>query len=207
MKYTPDSLNALSARVLRSFGCDSNEAKIVADHLVDANLSGHDSHGIGMLPMYGEQVRDGNLIPNQTPDLRPAEGAISVVDAKRGFGHRMCLLALDHAFKTVSQHRVASAIEPPVFAEPEPPQSDAVKHSMSSEEATIPQLQVVGQNMGNGEVGMLDNRDEELSAEQALELVEVVDGWGMPSVVMGDFNSDPRDPRPFSEPDHRRTCH
>lgn len=107
MKYTPDSLNALSARVLRSFGCDSNEAKIVADHLVDANLSGHDSHGIGMLPMYGEQVRDGNLIPNQTPDLRPAEGAISVVDAKRGFGHRMCLLALDHAFKTVSQHRVA----------------------------------------------------------------------------------------------------
>jgi len=62
--------------------------------------------------------------------------------------------------------------------------------------------------VGAGEVRFVTTHLESLwsegatpvNAEQALELVEVVDGWGMPSVVMGDFNSDPRDPRPLTEP-------
>lgn len=60
-----------------------------------------------MLPLYGEQVRDGNLVPNQTPKLHDATGAIPVVDAKRGFGHHMALLALDHAMQTVPEHKGA----------------------------------------------------------------------------------------------------
>ena len=107
MHYTPDSLKQFASAALTIFGCDEVECRIVADHLLDANLTGHDSHGIGMLPMYGEQVLDGNLVPNQAPDLQPAIGAIAVVDAKRGFGHRMALLALDHAMQGVAEHKVA----------------------------------------------------------------------------------------------------
>ena len=107
MSYTPDSLINLADTVLRSFGCDAEEAAIVAEHLVEANLAGHDSHGIGMLPMYGDNVRAGHLVPNQTPDFFEPIGAVSVVDAKQGFGHRMSLLALDHAMKTVPVHKVA----------------------------------------------------------------------------------------------------
>ncbi|MCL4152616.1 UNVERIFIED_CONTAM: hypothetical protein GTU68_033501, partial [Idotea baltica] len=88
-------------------GCNEREAKIVSDHLIRANLTGHDSHGIGMLPMYALQVKDGNLIPNQTPVFHAPVGAISVVDAQRGFGHHMTLLALDHAMRTIDEHRVA----------------------------------------------------------------------------------------------------
>lgn len=107
MRYASDSLTTFTLEVLRSFGCNENEANIVATHLIDANLKGHDSHGIGMLPMYGAQVRDGNLIPNQTPQYHDAVGAISVTDASKGFGHRMALLALDHAMQTIPEHRVA----------------------------------------------------------------------------------------------------
>ncbi len=106
-RYSSASLTAFANRVLAGFGCNEHEAHIVSTHLVDANLSGHDSHGIGMLPLYGEQVSDGNLVPNQTPTLYPSVGAISVVDANRGFGHHMALLALDHAMKTVPEHKVA----------------------------------------------------------------------------------------------------
>jgi len=107
MSYTPNSLTAFTIAVLRSFGCNEEEASIVANHLVEANLAGHDSHGIGVLPMYGDNVRAGHLKPNQTPELMPPVGAVSVVDAKQGFGHRMALLALDHAMKTVPDHKVA----------------------------------------------------------------------------------------------------
>ncbi len=107
MNYDPKSLIRFACTSLRAFGCSQEEADIVANHLVEANLTGHDSHGVGMLPMYGAQVKDGNLVPNQTPDFMPANGAISVVDAKRGFGHRMAILALDHAMKTVADQKVA----------------------------------------------------------------------------------------------------
>ena len=38
------------------------------------------------------------------------------------------------------------------------------------------------------------------SSQQARELIEVTSGWTMPLVVVGDFNSDPRDPRPLGAP-------
>lgn len=107
MNYSAKSLENVAKTILGGFGCSVNESVIVADHLVRANLSGHDSHGIGMLPMYGQQVEDGNLIPNQTPQIEPSTGAICIVDAKRGFGHRMALLALDHAIETAEKHNVA----------------------------------------------------------------------------------------------------
>jgi len=107
MNYTHEALTAFASQVLTGFGCDLEEASIVSRHLVLANLNGHDSHGIGMLPMYGAQVRDGNLICNQTPVLHEPVGAISVVDAQCGFGHRMALLALDHAMHTIGEHKVA----------------------------------------------------------------------------------------------------
>jgi uncharacterized oxidoreductase len=107
LNYTSTSITALAHAILKGFGCNENEATIVAAHLTDANLTGHDSHGIGMLPLYGDQLRDGNLIANQTPVLHDPIGAISIVDAQRGFGHRMTLLALDHAMQTIPEHKVA----------------------------------------------------------------------------------------------------
>jgi len=107
MNCTDAALRKLTFTVLTAFGCDQNEATIVSDHLVGANLAGHDSHGIGMLPAYGAQVLDGNLVPNQTPDIVSRNGAVTVVDARRGFGHRMTLLALDAAMESLPEHRVA----------------------------------------------------------------------------------------------------
>jgi len=105
--YTSESILQFARDVLQVFGCNEHEANIVATHLLDANLTGHDSHGIGMLPLYGQQVLDGNLVPNQTPVLARPVGATVSVDAQRGFGHRMALLALDHAMQLIPQHRMA----------------------------------------------------------------------------------------------------
>ncbi|PCH48404.1 MAG: malate dehydrogenase [Hyphomicrobiales bacterium] len=105
--YSPGSLQSLAYDLLRGFGCHDEEAGIVSTHLVGANLAGHDSHGIGMLPLYGMNIAAGHLFPNQVPELFDPVGAVSVVDARLGFGHRMALLALDHALKQVPEHKVA----------------------------------------------------------------------------------------------------
>ena len=49
---------AIEAIVLAG-GSDAREAKIVAENLVTANLTGHDSHGVGMIPRYIESLQEG----------------------------------------------------------------------------------------------------------------------------------------------------
>ena len=46
------ALNVVSHLIARRMGSEDQEAREVADHLVRANLAGHDSHGVGMLPTY-----------------------------------------------------------------------------------------------------------------------------------------------------------
>ena len=47
--FTPKALYALIHLIARRMGSEEEEAREVADHLVRANLAGHDSHGVGML--------------------------------------------------------------------------------------------------------------------------------------------------------------
>ena len=44
-----ERLHAASSLVVASFGSDANEVEAVSNNLIEANLTGHDSHGIGML--------------------------------------------------------------------------------------------------------------------------------------------------------------
>lgn len=57
---TEAQLSRFCMKILAGLGCDSFEQKIVTDHLVLSNLSGHDSHGIGMLPPMLPTLRPGS---------------------------------------------------------------------------------------------------------------------------------------------------
>jgi uncharacterized oxidoreductase len=81
-----DRLRAIAARVLVAAGAAPSDAEVVAEHLVDANLSGHDSHGIGMLPQYVRAIAKGLLDPRAHAAIEDAGGAILAVDGRRGFG-------------------------------------------------------------------------------------------------------------------------
>ncbi|HEY0419779.1 MAG TPA: malate/lactate/ureidoglycolate dehydrogenase [Acetobacteraceae bacterium] len=89
-----DALEALVTLVLRRMGSSDEEAHEVADHLVRSSLSGHDSHGVGVLPGYVARFEEGLVVPNQT--LRPLadSGAVLLFDAARGFGQRMAAEAV-----------------------------------------------------------------------------------------------------------------
>src|SRR4051794_6128775 len=93
----PHALQAMTQLIARRMGSEEPEAAEVADHLVRANLAGHDSHGVGMLPRYVELLHDGLLVPNQTPLAVLDSGALLVIDARRGYGPRMAADAVRRA--------------------------------------------------------------------------------------------------------------
>lgn len=99
--FHPDRLHRFVMSVVEALGSDGDEPQLVADQLVRANLCGHDSHGIGVLPKYVESAKAGLLIVNSEPVTVIDNGAVMVFDGQFGFGqvaaHRVMTAGIDRA--------------------------------------------------------------------------------------------------------------
>ena len=81
-----DQLVTLADRILQAAGVAVDEARIVADELRQANLVGHDSHGVMRLMQYVDNIKDGHIRPGAEFEiLRDAPG-YAVVDGHFNFG-------------------------------------------------------------------------------------------------------------------------
>ncbi|MGE3161540.1 MAG: malate/lactate/ureidoglycolate dehydrogenase [Burkholderiales bacterium] len=92
--------------IVAAGGSDAREAKLVAENLVTANLTGHDSHGIGMIPRYVDSLKEGGLQPNRHPRVKLDGGALLALDGEAGYGQVIGLEATDMAIARAKQHGV-----------------------------------------------------------------------------------------------------
>ena len=72
--------------LVRGFGSAPEEVEAVVGNLIDANLTGHDSHGIGMLPRYAKAFLEGGLKPNTAVRVVHDAGSLLRLDGDAGFG-------------------------------------------------------------------------------------------------------------------------
>jgi hydroxycarboxylate dehydrogenase B len=86
LSFPAARLREVATRLLVAAGAAEPDARVVADHLVDANLAGHDSHGVGMLPQYVRAILGGVLDPRAHAALEDRGGAVLAADGRRGFG-------------------------------------------------------------------------------------------------------------------------
>jgi hydroxycarboxylate dehydrogenase B len=103
---TPDALTAVVAAILRAAGSDQREADLVAANLVEANLAGHDSHGVGMLPRYIEVVLAGDLPPNQHPTIELDTGPLLRLNGNGGYGQVIGRETMELGIVRARQHGV-----------------------------------------------------------------------------------------------------
>jgi len=93
--------------IVAAGGSEAREARVVAENLVTANLTGHDSHGIGMIPRYVDSLKEGGLRPNRHPQIKFDGGALLALDGQAGYGQVIGLEATDMAIARAKQHGVA----------------------------------------------------------------------------------------------------
>jgi hydroxycarboxylate dehydrogenase B len=74
------------ARAFVHAGSSEQEARIVGDHLVDANLAGHDSHGVIRVAKYLDWHARGMVLANQHARVERESAANAVVDGGFGYG-------------------------------------------------------------------------------------------------------------------------
>jgi uncharacterized oxidoreductase len=92
--------------IVAAGGSDAREAELVAGNLVTANLTGHDSHGIGMIPRYVDSLKEGGLQPNRHPVVKFEGGALVALDGQAGYGQVIGLEATAIAIERAKIHGV-----------------------------------------------------------------------------------------------------
>jgi uncharacterized oxidoreductase len=102
-----DPLRRLVRAIFSAAGCDDEEATRVARYLVEANLVGHDSHGVIRVLTYVEWLRTGKVLANQTAEIVFENDVLAVVDGKFGLGQTMGEAALRIGLEKVKRFGVA----------------------------------------------------------------------------------------------------
>lgn len=97
MLISERQLRDVTHLLLQKAGSQADEARCVSDHLVNANLKGHDSHGVGMLPHYVAFIAKGIMHPNTPVRLLLDGGAVLQFIGDRGFGQRTGKEAMEQA--------------------------------------------------------------------------------------------------------------
>lgn len=106
IRVMPDRLHAFTMALCRADGSSEAEARLVADHLVLANLFGHDSHGVGMLPHYMQNTASGACKRNHHAKIARDNGAVIVVDGGTGYGQVVAKEAMEIGIERARQHGV-----------------------------------------------------------------------------------------------------
>ena len=109
LTFQPEQLHTAATAIFRAAGASEENARIVVDHLIDANLCGHDSHGVIRIPSYVQSIKRDQLAPAATPTVVRETAAMTLIDANRTFGQVSALVATDAVVKKAQEHGVAIA--------------------------------------------------------------------------------------------------
>jgi hydroxycarboxylate dehydrogenase B len=84
--FPVETLLPFAQSIFEASGVPADEAAIVAGSLVDANLCGHDSHGLIRIPQYVRAISEGQICPGAPLTIVKETPAVLVADGQWGLG-------------------------------------------------------------------------------------------------------------------------
>ena len=101
---TPSRIVDISRKLLQKCGTTEAHATVVAEHLADANLTGHDSHGFIRVIQYLREINDGVIIPDAEPSVVSETTTASQINGNNTFGQVVATMALEIALGKAREH-------------------------------------------------------------------------------------------------------
>jgi LDH2 family malate/lactate/ureidoglycolate dehydrogenase len=99
-------LREFGTRVLAALGVPAEDAALVADSLVQADLWGHSSHGLLRLPWYAARLRSGAVRAGTDPVVLSDTGPLVLLDGRDGIGQVLTERARRLAVERARTHGV-----------------------------------------------------------------------------------------------------
>ncbi|RFB78176.1 Ldh family oxidoreductase [Methylovirgula sp. 4M-Z18] len=107
-RIDPDRLLDFAAAVFVAAGMSEVDARLCADTLVQADLWGHQSHGVMRLSWYAARLKAGVCDPKAQPDLVIDAGGLALIDGHDGMGQVIAARAAQEAVRRAEVHGIAA---------------------------------------------------------------------------------------------------
>jgi LDH2 family malate/lactate/ureidoglycolate dehydrogenase len=108
LKIFPEPLNAFATAVYMAVGMPEVDAALAADTLVQADLWGHQSHGVLRLSWYAARLKAGVCSAVARPDTIIDAGALAVVDGKDAMGQVLTHFVAREAIRRAKVHGIGA---------------------------------------------------------------------------------------------------
>ena len=103
-----DALREFVTACYRAMGVPDGHAALVADTLVQADLWGHQSHGVMRTFWYAARLRSGAMSGEAPPKLDRQIGAIATMEGQGGMGQVVAKAAMEHAIGLAKTHGIGA---------------------------------------------------------------------------------------------------
>jgi len=105
---TVDELHKIVVKILLAAGADERNANVVAEHLVSANLSGVDTHGVLHLPGYVAAMKAGEIVPTAWPEILNETPTSALITGNWTFGQVAAKYAMEIALAKAEKQNIAT---------------------------------------------------------------------------------------------------
>jgi len=109
MLIQSETIRRIVRKLLIAEGARTNDATVVADHLVDANLAGHDSHGVARVARYVNDMRRGAINVKANIRVERETAGTLVVHGDWGFGQVVTAFTFDRLMERARTQGIAAA--------------------------------------------------------------------------------------------------
>ena len=103
MKITIEQERSIIMEILTRFNIPEEDAYIVADVTMDADLKGFTSHGIGRFPQYVKGLRVGTIDPEAEITVEEETASTALLNGNHKFGHVVTYKGMEMAMKKAEQ--------------------------------------------------------------------------------------------------------
>jgi uncharacterized oxidoreductase len=106
--FSADQLRKVGYSIFEAADVPADEARVVAESLVNSNLAGHDSHGVIRIPQYVSMIKRGGIVPGARMEIVRETPNTAVLNGNWGFGQVMARKAMGIAIEKAEANSVAS---------------------------------------------------------------------------------------------------
>jgi ureidoglycolate dehydrogenase (NAD+) len=107
---SPGKLTAFATACLVKLGLTADDARLVAETLVAANLRGVDSHGVVRLPHYATRLRNGSVKARPAIAVKRTGAASATVEGDAGMGQLVAVRAMQEAIALARASGVGAVV-------------------------------------------------------------------------------------------------
>lgn len=106
MNITAEQERSIITGILKCMKVSDEDASIVADVTVDADLKGFSSHGIGRFPQYIKGLKAGTIDPEAELSIESETDSMALINGNHKFGHVVTYSAMEIAINKAKQNGI-----------------------------------------------------------------------------------------------------